>query len=305
MVQFSFRPPGADYLGFEATPEGIIETACKAEELGFDAVLLNDHIIVDGSPRALPSWGNTYDPLMALSYVAARTTHIRIGTSVLIMPYRNPVATAKMMATLDQLSGGRVIAGVGVGWCEAEFAVLGVPFHERGARTTEYLRLWQACWAPGKVSFAGKFVSFRDMHVSPKPLQQPHPPIWIGGASDAALRRAARFAAVWQPTPLPVTQLVERGAALGRACEAIGREPIPTRMSFRVEFGTITGNALAAGKERPTGHGTPAEVAADLLRYREAAGLEAFQINFHGNRDLDQLLQSMECFMREVGPRLA
>ena len=148
MVQFSFRPPGADYLGFEATPEGIIETACKAEELGFDAVLLNDHIIVDGSPRALPSWGNTYDPLIVLSYIAARTTRIRLGTSVLIMPYRNPVATAKMMATLDQMSGGRLIAGVGAGWCEAEFAALGVPFRERGARTTEYLRIWQACWAP-------------------------------------------------------------------------------------------------------------------------------------------------------------
>ena len=175
----------------------------------------------------------------------------------------------------------------------------------RRSRELVFLPLWQACWAPGKVSFAGRYFSFSNMHVSPKPVQQPHPPIWIGGASDAALRRAARFAAVWQPTPLPVAQLVERRAALGRACEAIGREPIPTRMSFRIEFGTITGNAPAAGKERPTGHGTPAEVAADLLRYREAAGLEAFQINFHGNRDLDQLLQSMECFMREVGPRLA
>ena len=90
------------------------------------------------------------------------------------------------------MSGGRLIAGIGVGWNEAEFAALGVPFHERGARTNEYLRLWQVCWAPGKVSFAGKFVSFADMHVSPKPLQQPHPPIWIGGASDAALRRAVR-----------------------------------------------------------------------------------------------------------------
>jgi alkanesulfonate monooxygenase SsuD/methylene tetrahydromethanopterin reductase-like flavin-dependent oxidoreductase (luciferase family) len=162
----------------------------------------------------------------------------------------------------------------------------------------------QACWAPGGVSFTGKFFSFADMHVSPKPLQQPHPPIWIGGASDAALRRAARFAAVWQPTPLPLAQLIERRAALRQACEAIGRA-IPTRMSFRVEFSTITGNAPAAGKERPTGHGTPAEVSADMLRYREAAGLDAFQINFHGNRDVDQLLQSMECFMREVKSRLA
>ena len=131
MVQFSFRPPGADYLGFEATPEGIIETACKAEELGFDAVLLNDHIIVDGSPSS-PSWGNTYDPLIVLSYIAARTTRIRLGTSVLIMPYRNPVATAKMMATLDQMSGGRLIAG-GPGGVRPNLPPSGCPSASAGA----------------------------------------------------------------------------------------------------------------------------------------------------------------------------
>jgi probable F420-dependent oxidoreductase len=209
---------------------------------------------------------------------------------VLIVPYRNPIATAKMLATIDRMSGGRLIAGVGVGWNEAEYAALGVPFHERGARTNEYLRVWQACWGPDKVSFAGKFVEFADMYVSPKPLQQPHPPFWSGGASDAALRRAARFAAVWQPTPLPVADLVERQSALRNACEQIGREQPPeTRMSFRVEFGRTA----------------PAEAAAELLRYREAAGLDAFQINFHGNRDLGQLLEAMERFMREVKPQVA
>lgn len=305
MVQFSFRPPSADYLGFEATPEGIIATACKAEELGFDAVLLNDHIIVDGSPRALPSWGNTYDPLLALSYVAARTSHIRIGTSVLIMPYRNPVATAKMMATLDQLSGGRVIAGVGVGWCEAEFAALGVPFHERGARTTEYLRVWQACWAPDPVTFQGQFCSFANMYIKPKPVQQPHPPLWIGGSSRAALRRAAAFAQVWQPTQMPLADLRQHQAYLRAACARIGRQDVPiTRMSFRVNFSAITGNVAAnpSTAERPIGQGTPAQVAEDLRRLRHEAGLEALQINFNGCHNLAQLLASMALFMQEVKP---
>ncbi|MBV9860915.1 MAG: TIGR03619 family F420-dependent LLM class oxidoreductase [Alphaproteobacteria bacterium] len=303
-VSFSTRAPNSDYLGFAASPEAIIAAAKKAEEVGFDAIFVNDHIVVGDDARSAP-WTNVYDPFVAMSFIAAHTSRIGVGVSVLIMPYRNPVATAKALATLDLMSGGRLTIGVGAGWNEAEFAALGVPFHERGARTNEYLRLWQSCWGPGRVSFAGKFFAFSDMHVSPKPLQQPHPPLWIGGFSDAALRRAARFAAVWQPTPLPIDQLVGCQAALRKACEDIGRAPIPTRMSFRVEFSTVTGNAPPAGRERPSGHGTPAEVAQDLLRYRKAAGLGAFQINFHGNRDLGQLLQSMECFMREVAPIVA
>jgi probable F420-dependent oxidoreductase len=301
-VQFSTRCPNADYLGFEASPEAIIAAGMKAEAVGFDAIFVNDHIIVDNSPRAA-NWTNVYDPLVSLSFIAANTKRIGLGVSVLIMPYRNPIATAKALATLDRMSNGRVIAGVGVGWNEAEFKALGVPFHERGARTTEYLRLWQACWAPGKVSFAGKFFEFSNMYVSPKPLQQPHPPIWIGGTSEAALRRAATFAAVWQPTPVPVAELVKSQAMLRQACERIGRAAPPeTRMSFRVEFSQITGNTPPSGQPRPVGHGTPSEIVADLLRYREVADISAFQINFHGCRDLDQLLQSMECFITEVKP---
>ena len=301
-VNFSTRAPNSDYLGFTASPEAIVAAAKKAEEVGFEAIFVNDHVIVDDSPRAAP-WTNVYDPFVSMSFIAAHTARIGVGVSVLIMPYRNPVTTAKALATIDLMSGGRLVVGVGVGWSEVESKALGLAFHERGARTNEYLRLWQACWAPGKVSFAGKFLSFADMHVNPKPAQQPHPPIWIGGTSDAALRRAARFASVWQPTPLPLDQLVERRAALAKACEAAGRVPIPTRMSFRVEFSTITGSTPPADK-RPTGHGTPAEVAADILRYRET-GLDAFQINFHGNRHLDDLLASMECFMSEVKPKVS
>lgn len=288
-VRFSCRCPNTDYLGFEASPEAIVAAAKKAEELGYDAIFANDHIIVGSDARSAP-WTNCFDPLVALAYMGAATSRIRIGVSVLIVPYRNPIATAKALATIDRMSGGRVIAGVGVGWNEGEYAALGVPWKDRGARTNEYLRVWQACWGPDKVSFDGKFVQFSEMFVSPKPLQQPGPPFWSGGFSDGAMRRAARFSTVWQPTPMKADDLVERMGALKQASEAIGRATPPeTRMSFRVDFGKSS----------------PADVVADLSRYRETAGLEAFQVNFHGNRDLAQLLDSMERFMSEVKPQVS
>ena len=303
MAQYSFRLPNADYLGFPATPQAIIETACKAEELGFDALFVNDHVIVDDAPRSAP-WRNVYDPLMVLSHVAARTSTVLLGTSVLIMPYRNPIVTAKMVATLDQLSDGRAIAGVGAGWNEAEYDALGVPYHERGARTTEYLRLWQACWEPGPTTFHGRFFSFDQMHVSPKPLQQPHPPIWIGGSSHASLRRAARFAQVWQPTPTALPELISNQAYLRDVCAEIGRNDVPrTRMSFRVNFSHITGSSSSGG-DRPTGQGTPEQVASDLKRYRQEAGLEEFQMNFNGCSSLQQLLDSMDVLVQDVLPQV-
>ncbi len=303
MAQYSFRLPNADYLGFPATPQAIVETACKAEELGFDALFVNDHVIVDDAPRSA-LWRNVYDPLMVLSHVAARTSRALLGTSVLIMPYRNPIVTAKMVATLDQLSGGRAIAGVGAGWNEAEYDALGVPYHERGARTTEYLRLWQACWEPGPTTFHGRFFSFDEMHVSPKPLQQPHPPIWIGGSSHASLRRAARFAQVWQPTPTALPELLSNQGYLREVCAEIGRNDVPrTRMSFRVNFSHITGSSSSAG-ERPTGQGTPEQVASDLKRYRQEAGLEEFQMNFNGCGSLQQLLDSMDVLVQDVIPKV-
>jgi alkanesulfonate monooxygenase SsuD/methylene tetrahydromethanopterin reductase-like flavin-dependent oxidoreductase (luciferase family) len=137
-VRFSTRAPNAHYLGFVASPEAIIAAAKKAEAVGFDAIFVNDHIIVGDDARSAP-WTNVYYPFVSMSFIAAHTMRIGVGVSVLIMPYRNPIGTAKALATLDRMSGGRVIAGIGAGWNEAEFAALGVPFHGRGARTTEYL----------------------------------------------------------------------------------------------------------------------------------------------------------------------
>ena len=302
MAKYSFRLPNADYLGFPATPQAIVETASKAEELGFDALFVNDHVIVDGSPRNEP-WRNVYDPLMVLSYVAATTSKIMLGTSVLIMPYRNPIVTAKMVATLDQMSGGRAIIGVGSGWNQAEYDALGVPFRQRGSRTTEYLELWKKCWEPGPTTFRGRYFSFENMHVNPKPLQKPHPAIWAGGSSLASLRRAARFAEVWQPTPTPLEDLVQNRATLKNASDELGKAPPRTRMSFRVNLTGITGATSAPG-ERPTGQGTSGQVASDMKRYRQEAALEEFQINFSGCANLQQLLDSMDLLVQEVIPEV-
>ncbi len=301
MSQFSFRLPNADYLGFPATTQAIVETACKAEELGFDALFVNDHVIVDDSPRS-ELWRNVYDPLVVLSYVAARTSRIKLGTSVLIMPYRNPIVTAKTLATLDQMSGGRVIAGVGSGWNQAEFDALGRPYRQRGSRTDEYLQIWQACWAPGMTSFQGRYYSFENMHINPKPLQRPHPPIWIGGSGAGSLRRAARFAEVWQPTPTALEDLKSNQKYLADVSSQLQKKPPRTRMSFRVNFSNITGSSSSG--DRPTGQGTAEQVLSDMKRYRQEAGLEEFQINCNGCGNLQQLLDSMDVLVEEVIPRV-
>jgi alkanesulfonate monooxygenase SsuD/methylene tetrahydromethanopterin reductase-like flavin-dependent oxidoreductase (luciferase family) len=130
-------------------------------------------------------------------------------------------------------------------------------------------------------------------------IGEPHPPLWVGGTSAAALRRSAVFAETRQPTPMPFADLVASQAALRQACERIGRTPPPkTRMNLRVEFSTITGNLVPSGAQRSPEWGTPAQVVDDLRRYRAAAGLDAFQIRIHGNRDLAQLLEQMDCFMQ-------
>jgi probable F420-dependent oxidoreductase len=184
----------------------ILDTVRLVEELGFDSVWVTDHLLV---PQTL---GIIYrdhmlEPLALLNYVAAITTRVKIGTSVVILPYRNPIVVAKMLATTDQLSAGRLIFGAAVGWMEPEFAALNVPFADRGAFSDECLRLIKLLWTEEKVSFEGRYFSFADMQASPRPLQHPHPPIWVGGNSPRARRRVAELGDGWHATAMPLDEL--------------------------------------------------------------------------------------------------
>lgn len=196
-------------------------TVALAEELGFESVWVNDHIVFPGNLARL--YGNQFlDPLALLPYLAACSERLLLGTTILVVPYRAPIPTAKVLATIDRLSGGRLLVGVGAGHEPEESAVLGVPYEERGRMTDEYLRIWLALWTNEPASFSGRYYSFEGVRSLTLPIQEPHPPLFIGGRSEAALRRTLRFGAEWHPStsdparlePL-VTRLRELAAAEG------------------------------------------------------------------------------------------
>ncbi len=197
-----------------AGPEALRSLAQRAEDLGYDSVWVSDHIILprqvgsfypyaaDGVATFRPD-EPYYEPLAALNFLAGCTQRVRLGTHVLILPYRNPVLTAKMLATLDVLSGGRVILGAGVGWMEEEFLALGLDtYHQRGAVTDEYIELYKELWTKDEPVFEGKYYQLSGSGFQPKPVQSPHPPIWIGGHTGPAIRRAAKYGDGWMPIGL-------------------------------------------------------------------------------------------------------
>ena len=207
-MQFGIHLPHA---GEQATPALIRRHAIRAEALGFADVWVSEHIIV---PRKeFPRSPLFYDPVVTLTWVAAVTKRVRLGTSVLVLPMRHPLPLAKELATLHNLSEGRLILGAGVGWLEPEFAALGAPFHERGRRMDEGIAMMRAVWTQDPVTFPTKYIpaDITDMTMTPLPIS--HIPIWIGGSSDAALKRTTRIADGWhgsRETPDEAAPIVKR-----------------------------------------------------------------------------------------------
>jgi probable F420-dependent oxidoreductase len=283
-----------------ATPDIIRGTALRAEQLGYDSVWVSDHVVV---PQAnIKNFGETvFDPLVTLAVAAGVTSKVRLGTTVLIVPYRNAVVTAKMIASLDALSGGRVVLGVGAGWVAAESAALGVPFAERGAMTDEYLSAMLELWTSREPSFAGKYTQFGGLTFAPKPLQTPHPPIWVGGHSQAALRRAARFGAAWHPINRPPEELRAGRAELTRLCQANNRA-VPPSLTLRNDV-----RVLRSGEGAPTsthaGRVLAGEPAALVEQIGELAscGVEHLVLEFLATdgRDLEA---QMTVFAERVRP---
>jgi probable F420-dependent oxidoreductase len=276
--------------------------AVRAEELGFDGVFTPDHILA--KPATTQHYGASWpDPFSLLAFLAGRTRRIRLGASVIVLPYRHPLVAAKAGATVDQVSGGRLILGIGVGWDEEEFRDLNLPFRERGATTDEYLRIIKAAWTADMPSFAGRYLRFAGATFAPRPLQQPHPPIWVGSMpgtlSPAPMRRAAEQGDAWHPLGLSFEQL-EQG--IGQIRELAAKAGRASAVGFAPR-NLLAFTAKAKGSGRVAFQGSPEEVATDVKR---ALALGCQWLTFDLPREsVAAMTATMERFASEVRPEVA
>ncbi|HYE92137.1 MAG TPA: TIGR03619 family F420-dependent LLM class oxidoreductase [Terriglobales bacterium] len=299
--------------GATAEPEALDTFVTRGEALGFTSVMIADHIVfptrIDSkypytADGRFPGQGDALEQLALMAFIAARTRRLRLVSSVMILPYRNPVFTAKALATIDVLSQGRVTVGVGVGWLREEFEALDAPdFQRRGSVSDEYLRIFKTLWTTSPASFAGEFYQFENVQCLPLPVQKPHPPIWIGGHSRAALRRAARYGDGWHPVganpgaALPPAELQVLLAELGRLAEADGRDPASLTISYKAPV-YDAGRPVSAGEARRPFRGTASEVRGDIETLA-ALGVSEMIFDFR-SESLTESLERMERFADTV-----
>ena len=272
--------------------QDVLDLARRAEALGFDSVWASEHVF--NTSYVYDRIGNRpyYEPLAILSYVAATTSRVLLGTSVLVIPYHNPIRLAKTAATLDAMSGGRLMLGIGVGVIEQEMEAMGVPFAERGAYTDEAMAVMRELWTQEDPSFDGRFNTFSGMKFSPKPAQ-PSVPLIIGGTSRAAIRRAARAGDGWHPTAMPPEELSQAIRYLRERTEAAGREPSDVPVSVSIPMGEGREGRFSLGND-------PAEI---LQRARALQDLGVRRIVVSPNtRDAAEMQPALETLASEVLP---
>ena len=291
--------------------EELVRFARRAEALGFSCLTVADHVIV---PRQIsvpypytvdgkyPGSGYHLETLMTMGFLAGATQRIRFVTSVMILPYRNPIVTAKMLASLDVLSGGRVIVGAGVGWMREEFENLQAPpYEERGKVTDEYIRAFRELWSSDHPTFSGRHCSFSDIVFLPKPLQKPGIPIWIGGHSRRAIRRAGELGDGWHPIggvptiPLEPEDVKRDMGLLAEYARKAGRDPKAIRVALK---GSLFDREKRIDGRRRRFMGSSEEVAGDIRDYR-AAGVDTMIFDVR-RPSMDETLERMEWMASEV-----
>ena len=292
------------HYGRPIEPSRLVQLAARAEEVGLDSIWVTDHVIL---PRdiALIYRSDMLDPLAVLPWLAGVTERIALGTSVIVLPYRSPLPVAKLLASVDVLAGGRLIVGVAVGWVEGEFEALGVPFRERGRRTDEAIELFRAVWTQEYPELKTASYNLAGLKASPMPLQKPRPPILVGGASDAAMRRAARLGDGWHASGMPPSTFRAGALAVANHWKDAKREGEP-QLSLRIPI-------LIDGVHRPavdsallgTRHvlrGPLTSIVRELRQY-QSAGCEhvALEVSYS---TYPAILETIDIIAEEIRPAL-
>ncbi len=286
-------------FGMYAKRDVILGMAVAAEELGFDSLWVSDHILIPDSHKGFGSV--FFEPLVTLAQVASCTSRVLLGTSVIILPYRNPIVLAKTVSTLDVLSNGRIIFGVGTGWLREEFHALGVSYEERGAITDEGIEIIRSLWTLEKPSFKGRYYGFSNIGFLPKPVQKPHPPIWIGGNSKRAVERAANLGDGWHPVGLVPEEIREKSEYADGILKKKKRDR-DFVISLRKNLQLTDGEKKGAVDERELLRGTPDKIAKGIERYKESGVSHlVFQIL---SGTLEGVFKTMEVFSRDIRPSL-
>jgi probable F420-dependent oxidoreductase len=303
-----------------ATAPDMARVAQLGEELGFDYLTVTDHIAlpdvsVPGYPYSesgefySPDPGHRMEQLTAAAWIAAKTNKIRLVLAVMVVPHRPAILAAKMLTTIDVLSNGRLDVGIGAGWQKVEIdAVATTPFAERGAVTDEYIDAFRAVWTQKHVTFAGKYTNIDGLLVDPKPVQQPHPPIWVGGETGPSMRRAARIGDVWYPigsnnaNMLDTLPRLQAGIArLHDLTRQAGRDPAKIGVAYRIKRHGQPA-PLASDGHRKLFTGSIAHVIEDIVALREL-GVTAMDFDFEG-RDTDKAIEEMKKFRDKVLARI-
>jgi probable F420-dependent oxidoreductase len=268
--------------GSAAQPEGLITIAKRAEALGYESLWVWERLLAPVNPQAsYPIGDGTHpvqfrsvlDPLEALTFVAGHTERIALGTSVLILPLYNPTMLARQLTTLDILSKGRLRRGLGVGWNIDEVESAGVPWAERGKRADEALQLLKALWTTNPVEFNGNYYHIPSSYVGPKPIQKPHPPIYLGAFTPAAMRRIAHHGNGWNLVGVPLASVPVIFERIKEMAREIGRDPKALELVVRanVEF-----SEKMVGPDRMDFHGTLEQIGADVAKARQVGATELF-----------------------------
>ena len=266
-------------FGPSAHPDSLARWAMLAETLGYHFLMTSDHIALTPDVEArYPA--PFYEPFTTLGWLAGVTRRVEIGSTVVILPYRQPLEVARMAANVDQLSGGRLLFGVGVGWSQQEFAALGVPFHRRGVLTNEYLAALKTLWTNDVASFEGRYLAFTEVHTAPRPVRTPHPPIWVGGGSDAAIRRAVRYGDAWHPNRIRPGWLATTGLPRLRQIADAESRPVPA-LSPRIRL-RLT-DAPLPDDQRLVGEGSLDQMRADLEELQKLGAQYVLLDTFYDN----------------------